>query len=41
VHHYPHKLYWLNVGRFHPIEKALQYMLDMLPRFVSEDCGNG
>ena len=31
VHHSPHKLYWLNVGRFHPIEKALQYMLDMLP----------
>ena len=31
VHHSPHKLYWLNVGRFHPIEKALQYILDMLP----------
>ena len=31
VHHSPHKLYWLNVGRFHPLEKALQYMLDMLP----------
>ena len=31
VHHSPHKLYWLNVGRFHPMEKALQYMLDMLP----------
>ena len=31
VHHSPHKLYWLNVGRFHPLEKAVQYMLDMLP----------
>ena len=31
VHHSPMKLYWLNVGRFHPIEKALQYMLDTLP----------
>ena len=31
VHHSPHKLYWLNVGRFHPMEKAVQYMLDMLP----------
>ena len=31
VHHSPHKLYWLNVGRFHPIEKAFQFMLDMLP----------
>jgi sterol desaturase/sphingolipid hydroxylase (fatty acid hydroxylase superfamily) len=31
VHHSPHKLYWLNVGRFHPVEKAVQYMLDMLP----------
>ena len=31
VHHSPKKLYWLNVGRFHPVEKALQYMLDALP----------
>ena len=31
VHHSQHKLYWLNVGRFHPIEKALQYTLDLLP----------
>ena len=23
VHHSPHRLYWLNVGRFHPIEKAV------------------
>lgn len=31
VHHSPEKLYWLNVGRFHPIEKGLQFMLDALP----------
>ena len=31
VHHSPHRLYWLNVGRFHPIEKAVQYVFDALP----------
>jgi sterol desaturase/sphingolipid hydroxylase (fatty acid hydroxylase superfamily) len=31
VHHSPKGLYWLNVGRFHPIEKALQYLADVLP----------
>ena len=31
VHHSPHRLYWLNVGRFHPIEKAGQYAVDALP----------
>lgn len=31
VHHSPHKLYWLNVGRFHPIDKGLQVMFDTLP----------
>jgi sterol desaturase/sphingolipid hydroxylase (fatty acid hydroxylase superfamily) len=31
VHHSVEKLYWLNVGRFHPIEKALQYLFDALP----------
>ena len=31
VHHSPKKLYWLNVGRFHPVEKSLQYVLDTLP----------
>ena len=25
VHHSPDKLYWINVGRFHPIEKSIQY----------------
>ena len=31
VHHSPHRLHWLNVGRFHPIEKAVQYAVDALP----------
>ncbi len=31
VHHSPKKLYWLNVGRFHPVDKAFQYLLDALP----------
>ncbi len=31
VHHSPLRLYWLNVGRFHPIEKAMQYAADTLP----------
>ena len=34
VHHSPEKLYWLNVGRFHPVEKALQFFLDALPFIV-------
>ncbi len=31
VHHSPRRLYWLNVGRFHPLEKGLQLCVDMLP----------
>ena len=31
VHHSPHRLYWLNVGRFHPLDKAGQYVFDALP----------
>jgi sterol desaturase/sphingolipid hydroxylase (fatty acid hydroxylase superfamily) len=31
VHHSVNKLYWLNVGRFHPVEKGLQYLLDAFP----------
>lgn len=31
VHHSPHRLYWLNVGRFHPLEKAVQFAFDALP----------
>lgn len=34
VHHSPHKLYWVNVGRFHPLEKALQYLFDAFPFIV-------
>ncbi len=38
VHHSPKKLYWLNVGRFHPAEKSLQYLLDVLP-FIAVGVG--
>lgn len=31
VHHAPQRLYWLNVGRFHPLEKAIQFVVDTLP----------
>ena len=31
VHHSPHRLYWMNVGRFHPIEKVVQFAVDTLP----------
>lgn len=31
VHHSPKKLYWMNVGRFHPFDKATQYLFDVLP----------
>lgn len=31
VHHAPKKLYWLNVGRFHIVDKSLQFLLDALP----------
>lgn len=34
VHHSPHKLYWVNVARFHPIEKTLQYLFDALPFII-------
>lgn len=34
VHHSPHKLYWVNVARFHPIEKALQFLFDALPFII-------
>lgn len=34
VHHSPQKLYWLNVGRFHPLEKALQFLFDALPFII-------
>jgi sterol desaturase/sphingolipid hydroxylase (fatty acid hydroxylase superfamily) len=31
VHHHPEKLYTTNVFRFHPAEKALQFLLDTAP----------
>lgn len=31
VHHSPFGLYFLNVGRFHPLEKCLQFCLDAAP----------
>ncbi len=31
IHHSPEKLYWLNVGRFHPLEKLLQLSLTSFP----------
>ena len=34
VHHSPHKLYWINVGRFHPIDKTLQLLFDSLPFII-------
>tara|TARA_Y100000588_G_scaffold31338_1_gene30621 strand:+ start:763 stop:1659 length:897 start_codon:yes stop_codon:yes gene_type:complete len=34
VHHSPHKLYWVNVGRFHPIEEVIQFLFDALPFIV-------
>ena len=34
VHHSPDILYVLNVGRFHPFEKALQFSIDNVPFLV-------
>lgn len=31
VHHSVQKLYWLNTSRFHPFEKGLQFIMDVLP----------
>lgn len=31
VHHAPERLYALNVGRFHPLEKSCQYAVDTMP----------
>lgn len=31
VHHSPQKLYWFNVGRFHPLEKSVQFLCDAAP----------
>ena len=34
VHHSPRILYTLNVGRFHPVDKSLQFVADALPFIV-------
>ena len=34
VHHSPKKLYWINTGRFHPVEKATQFLFDALPFII-------
>ncbi len=34
VHHSPDRLYWLNVGRFHPLEEVLQSLVETLPFVV-------
>ncbi len=31
VHHSPHKLYSINVGRFHFVDKSIQYLFDTFP----------
>ena len=31
VHHSVQKLYWLNTSRFHPLEKGLQFLMDVFP----------
>ena len=31
VHHSPPRLYWLNVGRFHPVDKGGQLLFDSIP----------
>ncbi len=31
VHHAPEELYFLNVGRFHPLDKSLQFLFDAAP----------
>ena len=31
VHHSVQKLYWVNVGRFHPIDKSLQFIVEIMP----------
>lgn len=34
LHHAPAKMYWLNAGRFHPVEKFSQYFLDVAPFLI-------
>ncbi|MBK9247824.1 MAG: GH3 auxin-responsive promoter family protein [Ignavibacteria bacterium] len=34
VHHSVEKLYWMNTSRFHPVEKAMQFLFDVVPFFL-------
>ncbi len=34
VHHSPNRLYWLNAGRFHPIEKVIFLIPEMVPFII-------
>ena len=34
VHHSVLKMYWLNTSRFHPVEKSLQFLMDVFPFMV-------
>ena len=34
VHHAPDKVYWMNTGRFHPLEKSIQFCFDALPFLI-------
>lgn len=34
VHHSPRRLYWLNLGRFHPGEAAIRFCTELLPLMV-------
>lgn len=34
VHHSPEKLYFLNVGRFHPLDKSVQFLFDAVPFII-------
>ena len=34
VHHSSERLYWLNTGKFHPLEKAAQFLFDAFPFII-------
>ncbi len=34
VHHSSEKLYWFNVAKFHPVEKGIQMIFDVLPFII-------
>lgn len=34
VHHSVQKMYWLNTSRFHPFEKAMQFLMDVFPFMI-------